>query len=148
MASQTRIIGASAAGLLALAALVFYFCTRGPAYGEIACRVTQAGKPLDQVEVIFFPDGPGPRSSGHSDANGFCIARTDAVQTRQEREGAPIGNYKVVLIDWREALRAQHARLHFTPTTQGVMEMPQNAAAGARKGQKLPIRVPEVYNHR
>ena len=74
MTSQIRLIGASVTGLLVLGALVFYISTPGPVYGEIACRVTQGGKPLDQVEVIFCPDGDGPRSSGFSDASGFCAA--------------------------------------------------------------------------
>ena len=150
MTSRIRLVGASVGALLVIAAFAFYLSTRGPVYGEIACRVTQGGKPLDQVEIIFCPDGDGPRSCGVSDASGFCAARTDALVGSKDRVGAPVGTCKVVMIDRREALREQHARLHFVPTTSGVMGTPSNAAAGAatKNTQKLPIRIPDTYNRR
>lgn len=63
--------------------------------------VTQAGRPLSGVEVVFLPDGEsgtqGPRATGYTDEAGHYELRTDA-----GNDGANVGHYRVCLIDCRK----------------------------------------------
>jgi hypothetical protein len=65
-------------------------CTRGPEFAEVEGTVTQGGKPLEKVQVEFYPDGIGPRSMAITDAAGKFVLKSD---------GAVVGGHKVVLRD-------------------------------------------------
>lgn len=86
--------------LLALMALVgIFFAGRESEYGEIEGRVTRNGVPLDQVEVVFYPEVKGLQSSGQTNKDGYFEIATPAIQERPSRKGAPLGKYRVVLLD-------------------------------------------------
>src|SRR5262249_47289351 len=68
----------------------------GPTYGEIEGRVTRGGVPLEQVQVVFYPQENGPRSVALTDTEGRFEAMTDAIQNVPARKGALVGKYRVV----------------------------------------------------
>src|SRR5262245_3041005 len=96
-------IAPPALGLLCLTALAG--CGR-PTYGEIEGRVTRGGVPLKHVQVVFYPEDHGPRSWALTDKDGHFEAMTDGVQKVPARKGAPVGKYRVVLVDMDEQIRA------------------------------------------
>jgi hypothetical protein len=78
------------AGLLGLAG-----CDRGPAFAEVSGTLKVDGKPLENVQVEFWPLASGPRSIGVTDKEGkFTLTSDDG-----KRTGAVVGPHKVVLID-------------------------------------------------
>src|SRR5690242_6860714 len=91
-------------GLLALG-VAAGGCRRGsgPTWNlaPVKGTVTQAGRPLDGIEVTFWPDAEsgtqGPRSSSFTDAAGQYELRTDVSE-----RGAVIGRYRVCLVDARD----------------------------------------------
>jgi hypothetical protein len=53
------------------------------------------GKPLDKIQVEFWPEEKGPRSIGFTDAQGrFTLTTDDGKQ-----KGAVVGSHRVVLRD-------------------------------------------------
>lgn len=83
-----------AAGLLALAAAVG--CGGGgPQMAEVEGVITSGGKPLDKIQVEFWPEASGPRSYGKTDANGRYTLTTDD----GSKTGAVVGQHRIVLRD-------------------------------------------------
>ena len=82
---------ALAAGLLALAG-----CGEGgPEMSAVEGTLKVKGKPLERIQVEFWPEVDGPRSIGVTDAQGhFTLATDDG-----KRQGAVVGPHKVVLRD-------------------------------------------------
>jgi hypothetical protein len=66
------------------------------AFAPVEGSLTQKGKPLAGVQVIFFTDGAtrGPRASGVTDDQGHYRLRVD-----DRQEGAPIGKHRVCLLE-------------------------------------------------
>jgi hypothetical protein len=54
------------------------------------------GKPLDKIQVEFWPLNSGPRSMGVTDSEGKFVLKTD---DGEHRDGAAVGPNKVVLKD-------------------------------------------------
>lgn len=91
-----RFSSARAAGLVLLAALpAAAGCSRGPTFAEVSGTLKAGGKPLDKVQVEFWPEVSGPRSIGVTDKEGrFTLTSDDG-----KRPGAVVGPHKVVLVD-------------------------------------------------
>jgi hypothetical protein len=91
-----RFCSMRAAGVLALAAgLVSAGCSGGPTFAEVIGTVKVGGKPMENVQVEFWPEVTGPRSIGVTDRDGrFTLRTQDGKQA-----GAVIGPHKVVLVD-------------------------------------------------
>ena len=70
-------------------------CGGGPNLSEVEGTVKRNGKPLDKIQVEFWPVGRGPRSMGTTDAQGRFILMTDD----GKRMGAVVGSHKIVLKD-------------------------------------------------
>jgi hypothetical protein len=67
----------------------------GPKFVEVQGTLTVNGKPLEKIQVEFWPEGEGPRSIGLTDAQGnFTLTSDDGTQ-----KGAVVGSHKVVLKD-------------------------------------------------
>lgn len=62
---------------------------------EVEGIVQMDGKPLDRIQVEFWPVGPGVRSIGTTDSSGHFKLTTDD----GTRDGAVVGSHKVVLHD-------------------------------------------------
>jgi hypothetical protein len=62
---------------------------------EVEGTVKKDGKPLDQVQVEFWPEGSGPRSIAVTDASGKYVLKSDD----GKRAGAVVGSHRVVLRD-------------------------------------------------
>lgn len=62
---------------------------------EVEGVVKMDDKPLDQIQVEFWPTASGPRSVGVTDASGRFVLKTDDGRMT----GAAVGNHKVVLRD-------------------------------------------------
>jgi hypothetical protein len=125
-------IALSTLGLLGLMTLAG--C--GPTYGEIAGRVTRGGVPLEQVEVVFYPEEDGPRSVAWTDKDGHFEAMTDAIQNTPARKGAPIGKYRVVLVDCHERILMEQ------------LESPPLSPEEKKKAPASEARIPVLYNQR
>lgn len=83
--------------LLALAgALLFLLgCSQGPQYSEVTGTVKLQGKPLGEIQVEFWPESKGRKSTGITDAEGhYKLMADDGVQA-----GAVVGTHSVVLSD-------------------------------------------------
>lgn len=78
----------------ALGICLLYGCGGGPEMAEVDGKVTFQGKPLDKIQVEFWPTGDGPRSMGVTDEAGHFVLTTDG-----SRKGAVVGSHKVVLKD-------------------------------------------------
>jgi hypothetical protein len=78
------------AGLLALTG-----CGGGPKLATVEGTVKLKGKPLDKIQVEFWPEGQGPRSIGETDNQGRFTLTTDD----GKRPGAVVGSHKVLLRD-------------------------------------------------
>src|SRR5262245_27571660 len=72
-------------------------CNGQPAHGQVEGTVRVEGKPLCGVQVLFYPDARGQRSVGFTDQQGHYRIATEAIQGQPSREGAALGNYRVVL---------------------------------------------------
>src|SRR5262249_25584992 len=106
MNSNKLWIALLALGFLGLLALAGYFWSRGPAYGEIEGRVMRGGVPLEHVQIVFYPQEDVPRSVAWTDGDGHFEAMTDAIQNVAARKGAPVGKYRVALVDRRDQIQA------------------------------------------
>ena len=62
---------------------------------EVEGTVELDGKPLDRIQVEFWPEGEGLRSIGTTDSEGRFKLMTDNGQ----QQGAAIGTHRVVLHD-------------------------------------------------
>lgn len=62
---------------------------------EVEGTLKQNGRPLDKIQVEFWPEGSGPRSIGVTDASGHYTLKTDD----GKRTGASVGKHRVVLSD-------------------------------------------------
>jgi hypothetical protein len=70
-------------------------CGGGPNLAEVEGTLKLNGKPLDKIQVEFWPEGNGPRSMGTTDAQGRFTLMTDD----GKRKGAVVGKHKIVLKD-------------------------------------------------
>ena len=71
-------------------------CERQPEYAPVEGTVTRGGRPVANIEVIFYADENtrGPRASALTDANGRYRLQTEA-----GTDGAVVGSYRVCLCD-------------------------------------------------
>lgn len=70
-------------------------CSKQLPIAEVEGIVTLKGKPLDKIQVEFWPVSEGTRSIGTTDADGkFQLMTDDGL-----RKGASIGEHKIVLHD-------------------------------------------------
>src|SRR5262249_2122961 len=79
-----------------------------PQLAEVGGTVTARGKPVDKVQVEFWPERDGPRSVGVTDGQGRFTLTTDDGR----RTGAVVGAHKVVLRDigvWGDKLLGRKA---------------------------------------
>ena len=70
-------------------------CGGGPNLAEVEGTLKRNGKPLDKIQVEFWPVKSGPRSMGTTDAQGRFTLMTDD----GKRKGAVVGSHKIVLKD-------------------------------------------------
>ena len=90
LAARTAVCVGCLAGLIGLAG-----CNRGPAFAEVNGTLKAGGKPLENVQVEFWPLTSGPRSIGVTDKDGrFTLTSDDG-----KHPGAVVGPHKVVLVD-------------------------------------------------
>lgn len=128
-------------GLLGITAIVGHFWSRGPTYGVIEGRVTRGGVPLEQVEVVFYPEEGGPRSVALTDKDGHFETMTDAIQKVPARKGVPVGKYRVALLDRRDKILAANLDPdHFFAVEQPLKKMKPVSDSRAQ--------VPAQYNQR
>src|SRR5262245_45510429 len=80
---------------LLLGLFVMVGCGGGPSLTEVGGTVKMGGKPLDKIQVEFWPEDKGPRSIGQTDSEGRYSLNTDD----GKRKGAAIGSHRVVLKD-------------------------------------------------
>lgn len=67
----------------------------GPKMAEVEGTLKLKGKPLDKIQVEFWPVAGAPRSMGVTDAQGrFALTTDDG-----KRTGARVGTHKIVLKD-------------------------------------------------
>jgi hypothetical protein len=140
-------------GFLGLLTLAGCFWSRGPAYGEIEGRVTRGGVPLDQVEVVFYPEEDGPRSVARTDKDGHFETMTDAIQKVPARKGAPVGKYRIALVDRRDELLAMEEMLRAGAVQAGGRDQKRLSAPAfplerKKNASGLAARVPTQYNQR
>jgi hypothetical protein len=145
-------ISLPALGLLGLIAVIGYFWSRGPVYGEIEGRVTRGGVPLEQVEVVFYPEEDDPRSVAWTDKDGHFEAMTDGIQNVPARKGAPVGKYRVALVDRRDQIQAMEQMARATPAKAEGRDPKQRRAAALLRKQKKnapgsETRIPDQYSH-
>jgi hypothetical protein len=112
-------------------ALLVVGCSRGPEYAEVEGVVTFQGKPLEEVEVIFYPNPEagteGPRASCYTDDKGHFRLRSE----QSGRGGVVVGKHKVCLQDTTSV-----------PPPPPVDLKPGEKPPEYRKG---PPRVPQKY---
>jgi hypothetical protein len=142
-------IALPALGLVGSIALAGYLWTRGPVQGEIAGRVTRGGVPLDQVEVIFYPEEDGPRSVAWTAQDGHFEAMTDAIQNVPARKGAPVGKYRIALVDRRDQIQAFEQKARATSAKAGSRDPKQrrDAALLLKKQKNAPGSVSRIPPH-
>ena len=70
-------------------------CSGGPTFAPVRGTVTLGGKPLENVQVEFWPQVRGPRSIGVTDKEGRFTLTSD----NGKEPGAVVGSHKVVLVD-------------------------------------------------
>ncbi len=96
------------AGLVAGAVALAGCSGGGPSMVEVEGTVTKDGKPLDKIQVEFWPEVDGPRSMAVTDAEGKFVLKADD----GKRVGAVVGTHKVVLRDigiWGDKLLGRAA---------------------------------------
>src|SRR5262249_42638235 len=135
-------------GLVGLTALAGYFWSGEQAYGEIEGRVTRGGVPLEHVEVVFYPEEDGPRSVALTDKDGHFEAMTDAIQKVPARKGAPVGKYRVTLVDRRDQILAAEQRTRAMSGRTGPFDPKQLVDPALPLEKKKNARVPAQYNLR
>ncbi len=85
-----------AARIMILAAgLAIVGCSGGPKFEEVTGTVKAGNKPLENIQVEFWPEVSGPRSIGVTDKEGHFTLHSDD----GKRAGAVVGSHKVVLVD-------------------------------------------------
>lgn len=77
-----------------LLALLAAGCGGGPEFAEVQGTVKVNGRPVDKIQVEFWPTVSGPRSIGVTDAEGRFTLTADT-----GKPGAVVGTHKVVLRD-------------------------------------------------
>jgi hypothetical protein len=77
------------------AAFAIAGCSGGPKFEEVTGTVKAGNKPLDNVQVEFWPEVSGPRSIGVTDKQGHFTLHSDD----GKHPGAVVGSHKVVLVD-------------------------------------------------
>ncbi len=75
--------------------LVLVGCDSGPTLVEVQGTVKANGKPLNKIQVEFWPVASGPRSMGTTDDQGHYSLMVDD----GKRKGAIVGSHNVVLKD-------------------------------------------------
>lgn len=81
--------------VFALVPFTLVSCDSGPTLAEVEGTLTLKGKPLDKIQVEFWPESSGPRSMGTTDSQGrFTLITDDG-----KRKGAVVGWHKIVLKD-------------------------------------------------
>jgi hypothetical protein len=139
-------------GFFGSIALAGYFWNRGPVYGEIAGRVTRGGVPLEHVQVVFYPEEDGPRSVAWTDKDGSFEAMTDAIQKVPARKGAPVGKYRVGLVDMHDRILAAEEMARAMSANAAGRDPKHRGAAALllKKENKAPgsgARIPAQYGH-
>jgi hypothetical protein len=82
------------AALTTLVLLAAGGCGRGPALEPVEGTVRMNGKPLADVQVEFWPEADGPRSTAVTDKEGRYQLTGDG-----NRPGAVAGAHRVILYD-------------------------------------------------
>jgi hypothetical protein len=85
----------STAKTMAAMLLTMVGCSGEPRLAPVTGTVTVNGKPLDNVQVEFWPQVRGPRSIGATDKDGRFTLTPD----NGKGLGAVVGAHKVVLVD-------------------------------------------------
>lgn len=71
-------------------------CSQGPPMAEVeGILKDKKGKPLDKIQIEFWPEGNGPRSIGETDSEGKYSLSSDNGRLK----GALVGTHKIVLRD-------------------------------------------------
>ena len=143
-------IALPAFGLLSLTALAGCW---GPTYGEIEGRVTHGGVPLEHVQVVFYPEEDGPRSWALTDKDGHFEAMTDAIQKVSARKDAPVGKYRVALVDMHDEILEAEQMARAEAAQAGLLDPKQLRTPAPPMGKKKKasgsgVRVPARYNLR
>jgi hypothetical protein len=75
-------------------------CSKKLQYGAVEGVITRDGQPLEEVEVVFYPDpdkgAEGPRSVAYTDKQGHYRMKDD-----KGRAGVPVGFCRVCINDIR-----------------------------------------------
>jgi hypothetical protein len=70
-------------------------CSGGPTFAPVSGTLTVGGKPVENVQVEFWPEVSGPRSIGVTDRDGRFTLTSDTGKD----SGAVVGLHRVVLVD-------------------------------------------------
>lgn len=144
-ASRPRAAGAVllTAGLLAAAG-----CSGGPTFAEVTGTLRAGEKPLENVQVEFWPEVSGPRSIGVTDKDGrFTLTSDDG-----KHPGAVVGSHKVVLVDLapyshvpvnrpRDVEKIDLKSARFGPRYADPNKTPLRAAVEAGKANPVALEV-------
>jgi len=103
---------------------------------------------LEQVEVIFYPEEDGPRSVALTDKDGHFETMTDAIQKVSARKGAPVGKYRVALVDRRDQILATEQMARARSGRPGPLDPKQFEDPARPPEQKKNAWVPAQYNQR
>jgi hypothetical protein len=82
----------------------------GPPFAKVEGHITFQGQPLQDVQVLFYPDAGGPRSVGFTDENGYYQLSTEAIQRSSAQEGLLVGTHHVCLKDMQELMKRRPVR--------------------------------------
>jgi hypothetical protein len=85
----------AAGALLLVASLAASGCSDGPKFAEVTGTLKAGNKPLENVQVEFWPEVSGPRSIGVTDKDGRFTLRSDD----GKHSGAVVGSHRVALVD-------------------------------------------------
>jgi hypothetical protein len=81
--------------MLAVGLVALIGCGGGPNLAEVEGTLTSKGKPLDKIQIEFWPEKDGPRSMAVTDSQGRYTLKTDD----GKRMGAVVGPHRIVLHD-------------------------------------------------
>jgi hypothetical protein len=106
---------------------------------------------LEQVEVVFYSVENGPRSWALTDEDGHFETMTDGIQKAPARKGAPVGKYRVALVDRRNQILAEERMRPAMPRRPGPLdprqfEDPALPPEQRKNAPRSEIRVPAQYN--
>ena len=107
-------------------------CSGGPIFADVEGYVKMKGKPLDNIQVEFWPEGNGPKSVGVTDAEGkYTLASVDG-----KKKGAMVGKHVVVLLDLKvrgDKFLGRAAENHdFSKNPKTRIHMSYGSAASSR----------------